>query len=245
MSVSTLRRKHIPYPDLLEPSEDPFSTNKVTGWSLNVPIIGTCQPTTVCAETCYFAKGPSTWSSSLKKQHRLMNSMKADPIGTADRIASSARRKKMSFIRWNGGGDLFPEMIPCIDRVATELPDVPQWVVTRKAELASLITPRHNVYVHFSVDRASWERLRQMEFLAQHGLQWHWSYQCDVDETPPSQDVAPVIFRNGYDPKGEQTYPFDCPLNTSESIVRICQSCRRCFNGEAAEAAKALLKGRR
>lgn len=103
MSVKTLARKRQDYPDLLRDDEDPFSTNKVTRWSLNVPIIGTCKPSTVCGETCYFAKGPSTWTASLKKQHRLMNAIKANPSRVADMIVESAIRKKMDFIRWNGG----------------------------------------------------------------------------------------------------------------------------------------------
>ena len=125
MSVKTLRKKHIEYTDTLTDGEDPFSTNKVTGCS-NVPIIGTCKPTVVCGETCYFAKGPSTWTASLKKQHRLLNSIKQDPIGTANRIVSHFRKKKrLNFLRWNGGGDLVQETIPCIDCVAVSLPDVP------------------------------------------------------------------------------------------------------------------------
>jgi hypothetical protein len=151
MSVKSLAKKHVPYTDRLDPHEDPFSTNKVTGRSLNVPIIGTCRPTTVCATTCYFAKGPSTWTSSLKKQHRLMNSIKDDPLGVASRIVRSARRKKLSFIRWNGGGDLFEEMLPCINAVAVAMPDVPQWIVSRIPKLAAQVTPRSNVYLHLSL----------------------------------------------------------------------------------------------
>lgn len=238
MSVKTLARKHVDYPDRLEAGEDPFSTNKVTGWSLNVPIIGTCMPTIVCGETCYFAKGASTWTPSLKKQHRLLNSIKDDPQGVAKRIVKSARRKKMTFIRWNGGGDLFPEIIPCIDAVAVEMPDVPQWVVSRIPKLAATITPRANIYVHISIDKSSWRRLDEFRRLAPDGLQWFWSYQCDKNETPSSSTVAPVIFRDGYDLKGSQALANDCPLNLNDSIVRICETCRRCFDGNAIERAK-------
>jgi hypothetical protein len=240
MSVKSLAKKHIPYTDLLADGEDPFSTNKVTGWSLNVPIIGTCTPTEVCAETCYYARGATTWRPSLMKQHRLMNSIKADPEGTGDRIVRFAMRHRLDFIRWNGGGDLFDEMLPCIDRVATKLIDVPQWIVSRLPELASRVVPRPNVYLHFSVDKSSWARLERMKSLTASDLQWFWSYQCDKDELPPSPDVAPVIFRHNYDLEGNPTFENDCPLNTSESIVRICGTCRRCFNGEAVKRCKSL-----
>jgi len=238
MSVKTLFKKHRTYSDHLSENEDPFSTNKVTGWSLNVPIIGTCMPTIVCAETCYFAKGASTWTPSLKKQHRLMNSIKADPAGTAARIVKSARRKKMTFIRWNGGGDLFEELIGCLDAVAVAMPDVPQWVVSRIPEMGSRVVPRENVYLHFSVDRSSWGRLEEFRSLVPKGLQWFWSYQCDKDEVPKSGDIAPVIFRDGYDPKGHPLYGNDCLLNAAEEIDGVCETCRRCFDGEAVRRAK-------
>ena len=240
MSVKSLVKKHVACTDRLDVSEDPFSTNKVTGHSLNVPIIGTCTPTTVCAETCYYARGATTWRQSLDKQHRVMNSMKADPAGTGESIARFATRKRLSFVRWNGGGDLFEEMLQCIDTVAVRIPAVPQWVVSRLPKLASRVTPRGNVYIHFSVDRSSLDRLDEMRSLAPAGLQWFWSYQCDKGETPPYPDVAPVIFRNNYDLEGNPAYENDCPLNTSDCIVRICETCRRCFNGEAVRRCKSL-----
>jgi hypothetical protein len=238
MSVPSLKKKHVYYAERLDQREDPFSTNKVTGRSLNVPIIGTCNPTKVCAVTCYFAKGPSTWTSSLKKQHRLMNSIKDDPLGVAGRIVRSARRKKLTFIRWNGGGDLFEEMLPCIDAVSVAMPDVPQWIVIRIPKLAAQVTPRPNVYLHLSIDRSSWDRLDEFKRLVPADLNWFWSYQCDKGETPPSPKVAPVIFRDGYDPLGGELYGNDCPLNAAEDITDVCDGCRRCFDGGAVERAK-------
>lgn len=235
MSVKTLKKKHVFYTDTLAPGEDPFSTNKVTGFSLNVPIIGTCKPTVVCGETCYFAKGPSTWTASLKKQHRLLNSIRENPAAAAERIVHFAKKKKLEFIRWQGGGDLFPEAIPCIDAVAKSLPDVAQWVVSRIPKLAASVIARPNVYVHFSVDQSSWKRLEEFRQLVPAGLQWHWSYQCDAGERPPSQSIAPVIFRDKYDPQGDRLGEHDCPLNASEDITGVCGACKRCFNGWATE----------
>jgi hypothetical protein len=237
MSVATLAAKPQGHSDLLGEDENPFSTNKVTGHSLNFPIIGTCTPTVVCAETCYFAKGPSTWSASLAKQHRLLNSLRADPQRLAGRIAGWATRLRLTFIRWCGGGDLVAETPACIDAVACLLPNVPQWVVTRKPEIAATIRPRENVYVHFSVDRASWARLEEFRGIVPDGLQWFHSYQCDDGEVPPAA-IAPVVFRNKYDLDGSAPIAQDCPLNLNESIVRICESCRRCFNGDAVAKAK-------
>jgi hypothetical protein len=237
MSVATLARKPQGHGDRLRPGENPFSTNKVTGHSLNFPIIGTCTPSVVCADTCYFAKGPSTWSASLAKQHRLLNSLRNDPQALAVCIAGWARRLKLTFVRWCGGGDLVAETPACLDAVATLLPETPQWVVSRKPEIAATIIPRANVYLHLSVDRSSWERLDHFRGTVPHSLQWFWSYQCDRGEVPPAL-IAPVVFRNGYDLDGSAPIEQDCPLNLSDSIVRVCESCRRCFNGDAVARAK-------
>jgi hypothetical protein len=236
MSVATLARKPQGHGDGLRPDENPFSTNKVTGHSLNFPIIGTCTPTVVCADTCYFASGPSTWSASLAKQHRLLNSLRADPVALAATIAYHAVRLRLTFIRWCGGGDLVEETPACLDAVARLLPTVPQWVVTRKPTIAATIRPRPNVYVHFSVDRSSWSRLDEFRSVVPGGLQWFWSYQCDKGEVPLAA-IAPVVFRDKYDLDGSAPIPQDCPLNLNDSIVRVCESCRRCFNGTALEMA--------
>ena len=236
MSVATLAAKPQGHDDLLGPDENPFSTNKVTGHSLNFPIIGTCTPSRVCADTCYFARGPSTWSASLAKQHRLLNSLRADPRHLASRVAVWTRRLRLTFVRWCGGGDLVAETPTCIDGVATTLPSVPQWVVTRKPEVAATIKPRDNVFVHLSVDRSSWDRLERFRNIAPAGLQWFWSYQCDTGEVPIAA-IAPVVFRDKYDLDGNEPIAHDCPLNLSDSIVRVCESCRRCFNGDAVRRA--------
>lgn len=234
MTVKALRKKHVAYDDLLKESEDPFSINKVTGVSLNFPIIGTCVPTKVCGITCYFAKGPSTWTASLKKQHRLMNSVKRNPKEAAKRIVKFAKKKKLDFIRWNGGGDLFEESVACINHVAELLPDVQQWVVSRIPKLASKLTPRENVWVHISIDKGSWRRLHEFTSLKKEELKnWFWSYQCDADEKPPREDIAPVIFRDKYDPQGDVLYENDCELNANEDIAGVCGKCRKCFSGWA------------
>ena len=245
MSVKTLARKHVAYTDLLADGESPFSSNRVTGHSLNFPIVNTCTPSIVCAETCYFAKGPSTWTASLKKQSRLLNSVKASPTHMAVIIADWTRRLKLNFVRWNGGGDLFAESVDCINRAAPLMPEVPQWVVSRKPKLAAAIEPASNVYVHLSIDKSSWDRLEEMQKLAPAGLQWFWSYQCDKGEKPPHPLVAPVIFRDGYDPKGDELSGNDCPLNANEDIAGVCGTCRRCFNGWAIEGAKECRPSRR
>lgn len=224
--------------DLLNDGENPFSANKVTGHSLNYPIAETCVPTKVCVETCYFGRGPSTWSAAIRKQHRLRNSTIADSRSTAALIAKWAVRLRLTFVRWNGGGDLFAEAVECLNEAACLMPDIPQWVVTRLPQHAVNIAARPNVYVHFSLDRSSWTRAAAMR--PSRGLQWFWSYQCAPGEIPV-QPVAPVVFRDCYDPAGDSLTEDDCPLNAAEDIAGTCARCRRCFNGAAVRRAGELL----
>lgn len=222
--------------DLLADDENPFSTNKVTGYSLNYPIAATCTPTKVCVDTCYFMCGPATWPASLKKQWRLYNATVADPIQTASAVARWATRMRLSFVRWNGGGDLFKESVECINEAAPLMPGIPQWVVTRLPHHAVNIKPAANVFVHFSLDRHSWVRAAAMR---PYGGNWFWSYQCD-DGEKPEKSLAPVVFYDHYDPAGETLNADDCPLNSAEDIAGTCQKCRRCFDGTAVKRAKEL-----
>lgn len=223
--------------ECLGESENPFSTNKVTGYSLNYPIAATCQPTKVCIKTCYFGCGPATWPASLKKQWRLFNSTKADPVGTARIVAAWAKRLRLTFVRWNGGGDLFDGSVKCINAAAAMMPEVPQWVVTRISEHARQVAPADNVFVHFSVDRHSWPRVSEM--IGYNG-NWFWSYQGDKGEAM-EKSLAPVVFYDGYEPGAEALNQDDCPLNANEDISGVCGRCRRCFDGSAVARGRELL----
>jgi hypothetical protein len=223
--------------DLLRVDENPFSTNKVTGHSINYPIAPTCVPTKVCAKTCYFGAGPSTWTAALKKQLRLYNSTVADPASVAESIAKWAVRLRLDFVRWNGGGDLFDESVECINHAASLMPSIPQWVVTRLPHRAVNIVPSPNVFVHFSVDRGSWTRVAAMR---QYPGNWFWSYQCDSGEKPP-KSLAPVVFYDGYEPGEESINGDDCPLNSAADISGTCGRCRRCFDGTAVRRSKELV----
>lgn len=239
MNFQSLQKKTaaVEHAECLGEGENPFSTNKVTGHSLNYPIAQTCTPTKVCVKTCYFGCGPSTWSASLRKQWRLYNSTASDPKSTAALIARWAIRLRLTYVRWNGGGDLFKESVECINAAAPLMPGIPQWVVTRLPQHAVNIEPAPNVFVHFSLDRHSWVRAAAMR---QYRGNWFWSYQCDAGEAP-EKSLAPVVFYDGYDPGGAALNADDCPLNANDDISGTCQSCRRCFDGSAVARGKELL----
>ena len=111
-------------------------------------------------------------------------------------------RLQLSFIRWNGGGDLFPESVQAINYLGRVRPDIFIWVVTRIPELAAQIEEAENVYVHFSLDRHSWSRLRKLESLPKKTKKYFYSYQCEPKEIPDPKKMkeVSVLFFDEYVP---------------------------------------------
>jgi hypothetical protein len=228
------------YTATLKPGESMLSYNKVTGCSVNFPIAETCSPSKLCIKTCYFARGGPSWPESLKKQYRLYNSVKADPDAAAKRLADEIHRKfrKPTFLRWNGGGDLFPESVRMLNTFAQLCPELPIWVVTRLPVHAAEVEQAPNVFVHFSLDMHSKERRDAFESLPKKTTNYFYSYQCDRGEFPDAKQLAgiSVLFYDWYKPPA--TYPaiadeVICPLNKEADITGVCEWCRRCFNGKA------------
>jgi hypothetical protein len=215
-----------------------LSFNKVTGYSVNVPIASTCRPTATCLETCYFAKGASSWTNSLKHQAAVQNSIAHDPKGFAERVALEYDQLGLTFLRWNGGGDLFVESVSVINYLGRIRPDMILWVVTRIPELAAQIDHLENVFIHFSLDRHSLNRREKFIQLKPRSANYFFSYQCEPGELPPHDRLghAAVLFFDNYEPTGNlDGYKKEivCPLNGKVNIAETCVKCRRCFNGEA------------
>jgi hypothetical protein len=222
-----------------------LSFNKVTGYSVNVPIASTCQPTATCLKTCYFAAGAPSWMNALRHQKSVEATIRADPRAFAQRVALEYDRLGLNFLRWNGGGDLFPESIDAIHHLARMRPDVVLWVVTRIPALAAQIQHLPNVFIHFSLDRSSMARKRQFLKAGPKSRNFFFSYQAEPGESvPPSvADEVSVVFFHNYEPTWSGDIldrPEVCPLNRETSIVGVCERCRRCFDGSA--VADALAK---
>jgi hypothetical protein len=218
--------------------KNPLSYNKVTGYSVNFPIAETCRPSAVCMKTCYFASGPSSWAHAIKQQLNLFTAIKADPVAFAERVALEYDRLKLTFLRWNGGGDLFAESVAAINHLGRIRPDIVLWVVTRIPEWAARIEHNPNVYVHFSLDRYSLGRREECLTKKPLSQNLFFSYQADKQEIPPEENLhhISVLFFDTYKP----TAPLDrfekdlvCPLNGAADISGTCEWCRRCFNGDA------------
>lgn len=232
-------------PEALGSYENVLSFNKVTGYSVNFPIANTCRPTAVCVKTCYFATGASSWTNSLKHQLKTMNTVLANPLEFAERVALEYDSLGLNFLRWNGGGDLFAESVEAINYLGRKRPDIILWVVTRLPELASKIEDLPNVFIHFSLDRNSIDRRRQFLDLKPYSSNYFFSYQCDKNEKPEAEHLnnVSVMFFDNYVPTSslpKSSMEINCPLNEAKDITGICEGCRRCFNGDAVEYSKSL-----
>ncbi len=215
-----------------------LSFNKVTGYSVNVPIASTCRPTATCLQTCYFAKGAPSWKNSLKHQAAVQSLIKANCKAFAERVALEYDQSNLSFLRWNGGGDLFAESVSVINYLGRIRPDIVLWVVTRIPEFAAQIDELKNVFIHFSLDKHSLPRREQFLRLKPRSKNYFFSYQCEPDELPDPQRLghAAVLFFDNYRPTGSvKPYKKEivCPLNGKGDITETCVQCRRCFDGSA------------
>lgn len=224
--------------EMVEGVKSILSYNKVTGHSVNFPISETCKPTAVCLKYCYFAKGPNSWPESLSHQYQVYAAAKADPVGFAERVAWECDQAEVSFLRWNGGGDLFAESVAAIDHLAILRPGLPIWVVTRIPDLAAKVVERPNVFVHFSLDRNSMARREDFLKAKPRTKNYFFSYQCEANEVPPplSLSKVSVLFFNDYKftcKPSSLPAAIVCPLNGSPDIRGTCEGCRRCFNGSA------------
>jgi hypothetical protein len=230
----------------LEPSEKPpasfLSGNKVTGFSVNFPIANTCRPSKVCIETCYYAVGATAWDNSLRKQLWLMQHCIENPVQFAEEIVAEYRKKKLEYLRWNGGGDLFPASVEALNHIGEHHPDVVIWIVTRIPEMAALVGDYESLHLHFSLDKHSLERREKAIEIVKRPI--FFSYQCEIEEKPDVEDltgnhgVSLFFFNNYYltDPIYEKQFKqFLCPLNLNRTntgdITGSCGECRRCFNG--------------
>jgi len=225
--------------DSYDSSRPILSQNKVTGFSVNFPIVHTCKPSKVCADTCYGLKGPITWVNSLNKHQSIYNWIRSDYIDFSNSLIKECKKNlskdKDFFIRWNGVGDLFPEAVLSLKYINSELPSLPIWCVTRIPKFAAQLKNLTNVFVHFSLDKQSMERKGDVLSLVKNEMNnLFFSYQCDKNEvlTSVPEDIS-VLFFDSYKPTSRLTDRSVCPLNMYEDISGRCNICRRCFNGDA------------
>ncbi len=220
----------------LGPDERICSSNTKTGFSVNFPLgpKGTCRPTSVCANTCYGAMPgkPITWTNSILKYWRVYRYfLQAPPEEIAERIHGEYVRHKMSFLRWNGVGDLFQESAAVVSELAKRHPEDVLLVVTRKPEMVSLV-PRHadNLYLMFSLDGSKDSAKRKVDASRRKHPRMYFSFlRRSRDEDTMG---ARIVFNSQ---QSKKILPYDdpvtvCPVDADRIPVKgACANCRRCF----------------
>jgi len=224
----------------LEPKENICSFNTKTGWSLNFPISKTCQPTKICSKVCYGTRlnRPITWNNSLAKNLRLYEYFLKTPTQViVDRIYKQYVSKKMTFLRWNGVGDLFPKAIEVINRLVTQHEDVVLWVVTKKVKEALALTRNAtNLYIMFSLDSDPQSKIKKSQVLEARHPRIYFSFL----RTDSREDTlgAQIIFNMQ---QKKKDLPFEdllrcCPVDAGKLETKdACQSCRKCFSDKVFE----------
>ncbi len=222
---------------LLKEGERILSNNSIAGATLDVPIEGTCRPSKTCTKDCYAAYSRQAMPRMLAHQYRVQHSMEADPVAFAQRVMEEYDRLGLTYLRWNGVGDLSEAAVQTINWIGQNRPDATLWVVTRKPELAAKVQHFQNVYVHFSLDSSSLDRREKFLALQPLSRNYFFSYQCERDEIPPANVQASVVFHRKYKlvEGSDPSNPALCPLNLLTDCTGACANCRRCFNGKAVE----------
>jgi hypothetical protein len=221
----------------LRDGESPLSDNAVAGPTVSVPIAATCQPSKVCVGDCYAASNRMATPEAIAKQFRVQHSMDADPVAFAERVVGEYDRRGLTYLHWNGVGDLSPAAVAAINHIIATRPDVALWIVTRVASLAAQIEHGDRAFIHFSLDKSSLGRRDEFLALKPKSRNYFFSYQCEVGEVPPSgaELGASVIFFRRYKPTAGANLadPSVCPLNKLADCTGACAACRRCFNSAA------------
>lgn len=219
------------------------SGNTKTGFSVNFPICGTCRPTAVCRELCYGAKPgrPITWDKSLLKNLRVLEYFRrAPPEEVADRIAGEYKRAGLSFLRWNGVGDLFPESVAVINAVARRHPDMVLWIATRLPEMARMVTRKGDgIFLQFSLDGSEECRKRRGIIARSRHPRLYYSFlRRSMEED--TMGVRIVYNAQQYkkhlvcdDPRTV------CPADSGNLPIKgACAKCRWCFSDMALDGTR-------
>lgn len=214
------------------------SNNTKTGFSVNFPLgpKGTCRPTRVCGSHCYGAMPgkPITWVKPILKYWRVYRYFMETPAEEiAERIHREYVAHKMTFLRWNGVGDLFPKSVAVLSVLVDRYPEMVILVVTRKPEMVPRVPVGPNLYLMFSLDGSKSSIRRKAEALKHEHPRLFFSFL----RRKANEDTmgARIVF-NAQQAKKKGTLSNDdpvtvCPVDADEvSVKGACPKCRKCFN---------------
>lgn len=196
-----------------------LSRNGKTGVSLDLPREGHCRPTKNCSKDCYARCGHQARPDAIRKQKWVSEYLLGKDISS---LVMETRLH--SAVRLNGSGDLLPEHVPNIIKLAEQCPYTQLWGMTRKPNIAKALNGKIiNLRMLLTVDATSPKSV--------------WDYDEAMCFGPRrTEDIVPddpriiVVFPKhhaGRVLKGIPEHPKDC--QGVYHRISGCMECGRCW----------------
>jgi hypothetical protein len=240
-----------------------LSVNAKTSVSLDFPIGHTCHPTQLCAAVCYASRpgAPAAWKKSLRKRLRNLRYFELEETGKSiDRLSQDFARMrrswakrgvKLDFLRVNGTGDLFQELIPVVNGFALRHPEFCVWIVTRRLDLAAHVEPLPNVYLQLSLDATT---SPSFEHAARRLVASHPRAYLSFLRTTPDDGThgAAIVFNEKRTAGLPYNRSTDCPADAGQLPLgnergiggTACSKCRKCFSQQTLVRQRDILDAR-
>lgn len=230
-----------------------LSSNAKTSVSLDFPIGHTCSPTALCAIVCYASRPgtPARWDKSLRlrlRNYRYFLTASTDRAAARLWREFSARRRAwrdrvdLNFLRVNGTGDLFPELVAVLNLFMADHSDVTLWVVSRRPEFAAQLEHRDNLYLQLSVDATTTPAALAltMDLVSANPRAYVSFLRTTVND---DCSRAAIVFNEKRTPGLPYDGIADCPVDAGRlelGNVRgvggtACSKCRKCFSPKTLE----------
>ena len=197
-----------------------LSSNKKTGVSLNLPTKN-CTPTTICSHCCYgrhhyLGHGKACLNKWIRN---------SDYLASTDCSELISEARAFTAVRIAGVGDIIPEHVKNLLKLAKNCPVTQFWGMTRKPKLAKQLNGRRpNLKFLVTVDAAS----------PRHS----WNYQGALcfgprraqDKVPNDSRIVTIFpYHNSGKVVGKvPEHKLDCPAVRHK--ISGCLECGRCWN---------------
>lgn len=246
---------------LLAPDDIPehlfVSRNDKTGWSINVAIAQTCQPTKACMEYCYGLGGRIVMEAAVRRQvenARFFDARQTWEIrNEAEDVVHTVSRHQ-DFVRMFGVGDLQPgsvEFVAWMARYArARRPGFRIWLATRKLGLAAKLPTSPNLHIMMSLDATTAPKnIEKTRELTTRGPTWFaaWARRSEDEEIP---DFVRVVFEEhkwGGRRARREPEPRACPATVFNGAEHegACARCQYCFDTAKRTAGSPLVQIRK
>ena len=205
-----------------------LAENLKTGWSVNFPILGTCEPSAVCRRICYAAGGHFRFTNVQRANLARLEFFRTMPTSeVADRIYYEAKAHGLSHLRWCGSGDLFLEAVAVLNDLAGRRRDLVNVVYSRKPECINALAVAPQIVINVSLDRSSLDLVDRIT----HPEVRYTYLRETVDDVPPAYADVPieVVFNNHGQHFPDHDARECAATNGRMPTAGACLRCRRCF----------------